>query len=67
MMLDVFASYNKLLYAIKYTLYKITTLSRINFAKTHFLKIKVFKSTKNLKNFVWEIRTLNYSVENFER
>ena len=35
MMLKIIASYNKLLYAIINTQNKITTTSRINFAKTH--------------------------------
>ena len=39
MMLNIIASYNKFLYAIINTLYKITTTSRINFAKTHHSEI----------------------------
>ena len=39
MMLNNIASYNKLLYAIINTLYKIATTSRINFAKTHHFEI----------------------------
>ena len=35
MMLNIFASYNKLLYANKNTLYKVIAMTfRINFAKT---------------------------------
>ena len=78
MMLNIIASYNKLLYAIINTLYKITTTSRINFA---ILKLKVFQSTENFEillgggdhNFVSQSRKIcevNYnfvSVENFVR
>ena len=38
-MLNIIASYNKLLYAIIITLYKITSTSTINFAKTHHFEI----------------------------
>ena len=37
-MLNIIASYNKLLYAIIYTLYKITTTSMINFEKARHLE-----------------------------
>ena len=36
---NISASYNKLLHAIIKTLYKITTKSRIKFAKTHLFEI----------------------------
>ena len=47
MMLNIIASYNKLLYAIINTLYKFTKTSRINFAKTHDFEIQIFQSTKD--------------------
>ena len=36
MTLNIIASYNKPLYAIISTLFKINTISRINFVKNHF-------------------------------
>ena len=40
--LSIIASYNKLLHAIINTLYKITTTSGFNFAKTHHFEIQSF-------------------------
>ena len=38
-MLNIIASYNKRLYAIINTLYKVNTTFMINFAKTHHFEI----------------------------
>ena len=43
---NVIVSYNKLLYAIINTLYKITTASSVDFAKRTILKFKVFLSNE---------------------
>ena len=40
--LSIIASYNKLPHAIINTLYKITTTSGINFAKTHHFEVQSF-------------------------
>ena len=50
MMLTIIASYNKLLYAIINTQYKITTTSSINFAKTHHFEIWSFL---DYQEFFW--------------
>ena len=52
MMLNIITSYYKLLYAIIYTLDKITTISRINFAKTHLFENWSFQSKEKFENFV---------------
>ena len=39
MMRNIFASYNKLLYAVINTLYENATPSKINFAKSHHFEI----------------------------
>ena len=62
MMLNIIASYNKLLYAIVNTLSKITTHLRSTFQKLTILKFKVFKCTEN---FVRWVTILSHSAENF--
>ena len=57
MMLNIIAFYNKLVYTIINTLYKITTTSRINLRKLTILKFKVFQSTENFVGS-WDITIL---------
>ena len=70
MMLNIIASYNKLLYAMKNTLYKIR--SRINFAETHHFEIYNFAEYRKFWKFCWgeeeeEITILSHCVEIFVR
>ena len=77
MMLNIIASYNKLLYAIINTQYKITTSSKINFAKTHHFEIWSFLEYQEFWNFCCEwgggewggrrITIFSHSAENIVR
>ena len=61
-MLNFIASYNKLLYAIINTLYKITSTSMIPFGKLAILKIKVFQGIENFcTEFEYWICDVNYN------
>ena len=54
MMRNIIASYNKLLYAIMNTQDKITTTSRINFARNHHFEIWSFLEYQKFWNFCCE-------------
>ena len=67
---DVIAPYNKDLYAIITTLYKIITTSKINFEKNspfrNFVKWIAILS-HSVENFVKSITILSHSVKSFVR
>ena len=65
MMLNIIASYNELLYAIIDTLYKITTTSRMNFAKTHHFDFQSLLEYRKLWGGGAGVTILSHSAEYF--